>query len=314
MHQILKSGIFRGIILRFKSKVMDSEKPLFGEEVSRSKSKINRFFIIGPQRSGTTLLDYLVNEHPEVVSVCEWEITSMIFFNQKERLKDLSFDSFVKNIEDHNIDPRKYLELVDSYLELRIGIKEFVEKAYDLCIHSDTVKAIGAKEAISHTHYEYNYVNKLYHIFGDDIRIIFISRDAKGIVNSFLKLGYFPPGKMAPSDKNLKKFVREYVKLINGTDKAVSRFSYKLYITYEELLRKPNDTLKSIFSFLGVSQHESIISRILSTPKRTRRINFDGIRSENVDSWKEMLSDYHIEFIDKYYRKKRKHYFHKASV
>ncbi len=155
---------------------------------------LTRFFLIGVQRSGTTLLDFLLNEHPEIVSVCEWEITLMLFAGQYKRLWDLEFDSFVKVFNDHNVDKEEYLALVRAFFNRNIKQDEFIRCAYDLCLHSEDLKAVGGKEAMGLPHYECRFMKKLRKTMNDDLKIIFMERDLKAVVNSFLKLGFFPPG------------------------------------------------------------------------------------------------------------------------
>ncbi|MBN2483462.1 MAG: sulfotransferase [Candidatus Omnitrophica bacterium] len=274
---------------------------------------MKRFFLIGFQRSGTTLLDYLLNAHPEVVSICEWELIPMIYSGSLHRLHDTDFDSFVKVKKNHNVDVEDYLRLLDTYRAKKISTHQFIEQACDLCVHDDKIKVVGAKEAIPLSRRKFRFMKKLYRDFGKCTDIVFIERDIKGIVNSYMKLGFLPVGNRKISEKNIKSFVKHYVKYMNHIDKILSLFPRTIYVRYRDLMDVPQNTLKMIFEFLGVASDDSTLDAIIKTPCRTSRVNFEGIVSERKEGWRVRLSSDMAGFIDVYYKKNRKFFCEKTQ-
>ena len=154
----------------------------------------------------------------------------------------------------------------------------------------------------------YGFMNKLVKDFVHSSVIIFIERDIKGILSSFIKLGFIPPGKKELNRKNIKKFTKEYVKCVNNIDMCASKFSEAYYIKYENLVKFPKDCLYGLFRFLEVEVDDYTIEQILMTQRRTSRIDYKKIQSELVDSWKNNLSPETINFVDRYFKKKRRQY------
>ncbi|WP_419788335.1 sulfotransferase family protein [Pseudodesulfovibrio sp.] len=263
------------------------------------------FFPIGFQRSGTTLLNYLLNEHPAIVSYSEWELVYWIHTGNERLLIDPQADSYVKILRDHPIDSEAYSLLAWAYIKGELSIVDFVRRSYMLGVR-ETTQVVGNKEAISLTHCQYGVMKK----FAKDFRtlgpVIFIERDPRAVTASFIKLGFYPPDKAPLNEANLKQFVIDYVNCMNASEKYIRRFRRILPIRYEDLLSNPVDVLQRIFSFLEVDDSRELAHSICTTSGQRSRMNFTGIAPERAMSWEKRLSTSEAGWIMDYYGSHRK--------
>lgn len=272
----------------------------------------NLFYLTGFQRSGTTMLSHLLDKHPEIVCADEPELSKRIVYKQFDVLKDTGFDSNKKMLDLYNVDHGRYLELVNEYIDRVITENAFLKRSYSL-FNNKNANYIGAKEVCDLVAFKYDFIRKLTSFHNTGTKYIFIERDIKGVVNSFIKLGSFPPGKKRLSTFNLKRFAKKYVKCINYIDKHLSGKN-ALYLRFEDLMLRPEDEMKRIYDFLGVDSGAGTIDRVLNKPSRGARQKFNGIKKHKSDAWQEHLSKKDIIWLDKVYRKKRRQFLEKASV
>ena len=87
---------------------------------------MENFYIIAFQRSGTTLLSYLLDAHPEIVCIDEFELSKRIIYKQEKLLKDLNFDSNKKVLNHYKVETSRYLDICDSLLQSKIKEREFL--------------------------------------------------------------------------------------------------------------------------------------------------------------------------------------------
>lgn len=266
--------------------------------------KNNLFYLIGFQRSGTTLLCHLLDKHPEIVCAEEPELSKRLVFEQFQLLQDPEFDSIKKSLDFYGIPARKYTELVDSYLNSGCNEDEFLRSAYALFDHNGALQ-VGAKEVMDLTSVQFDYFPKLIRFHQFDLKIVFIERDIKGVVNSFIKLGFFPPGKKRTNMFFLKRFAKKYVKTLNIIEGDLSRVPTH-FLTYEDLIANPGQELKKIYTFLEADSSDKVLDMILNTESRGIRNHYKGIKQGLGLGWQKSLSPKQVVWLDKLYRKKRK--------
>ena len=152
------------------------------------------FYITGFQRSGTTLLAYLLDRHPDVLCADEPEFAKRIIYGQKEKLSDLNNDSIRKNLDFYGADKDKYLELVREFRSGTLSESDFLLKAYQL-LNVKHAAVTGVKEVVDLASIKFDFLNRLVGIHPSDTKYIFIERNLNGIVSSFEKLGFFLLGR-----------------------------------------------------------------------------------------------------------------------
>ncbi len=259
------------------------------------------FYLLAFQRSGTTLLCHLLDKHPEIVCAEEPEISKRIVYKQFELLKDSSFDSIKQSLAFYHVEPDQYIDLVESYLDGRIDENNFLKSCYIL-FNNKSAKYVGAKEVCDLTAYKYDYLKKLISFHNKEIKFVFIERDIKGVVNSFIKLGFYPLITRKLTDFNLKIFAKRYMKCLNYIKKNLSTKNTH-HLTFENLMKHPQDELSKIYDFLGVDSSKETLDRILNTTSHGIRQNYTGIQEEIAIEWRKNLSDKNILWLDKLYKK-----------
>jgi sulfotransferase family protein len=266
-------------------------------------TKNSLFYLVGFQRSGTTLLCHLLDKHPEIVCAEEPEISKRLVYKQYDLLRDAGYDSIKKSLDFYSTPPDRYTELVDSYLRGNIDEDIFLKSSYEL-FNVDKAPWVGAKEAIDLTAAQYDYFRKLIQFHRYELKIVFIERDIKGVINSFIKLGFFPPGKKRISTFFLKRFAKKYVNTLNDLDKHLCKLSTH-FLAYEDLIETPREELRKIYGFLEADISETILDMILNTESRGIRNHYRGIKKDLGTGWQKNLSAKQISWLDKMYKKKR---------
>lgn len=200
-----------------------------------------KILIIGFQRSGTTLIRRLFDIHPDVQRmVHERRVLNnknlVKRIRRERRLKIVSKDGFSIDI---NID------------------KNWGEKVPWVSDGKDIIR----------------YTNKWLEEFGEDARIIHITRHPKDVANSNKK-------KFNVSNtESLQKSSMSNVRNVLSND---SRY---IEVTFEDLVTKPRRTLKGLFKFCKLKHTESVLNEVASAKKDKLRY-FDGINPDRAFAFK----------------------------
>ncbi len=261
------------------------------------------FYLLGFQRSGTTLLCHLLDRHPDVLCVDEPELSKLIVFGKYDVLQNVHFPSLKGALDFYSVKPEEFTELAEKYVRQNIDADMFLRRSYHL-FNRKGARREGVKEVCDLTSFRYQYLRKLISFHGNDVKFVFIERDIKGVVNSFVKLGFFTPGKRKITDWNMKQFAKKYVQCVNDMEKLLPRGN-TYYLTFEDFMRHPEEKLKDIFSFLNVDFSLHLVRSILDTPSQGIRQNYKGLRKGIPSGWQENLNEKQINWLEKLYEKKR---------
>ena len=263
------------------------------------------FYILAFQRSGTTLLSYLLDAHPEVVCVDEFELAKRLIYGQPELLRDVTFATNRQVLTHYGVAADDYRAVCASFLSGAIKAREFIERAHALCDRKGA-RVVGGKEVCDIEGYRYDFVRRLLGLHEYRVKVVFIERDIKGVVASFLKLGFLPPGRRKISPWRLRRFARQYVRVVNYIEKYVRRCSEVVSITYEELMASPETVLAKVFRFLNVQNSPDVIASVLQRPGRGPREAFTGLRPELARDWQRLLTPAQVRMLDDAYGRRRK--------
>ena len=255
----------------------------------------NIFYILGFQRSGTTILCHLLDKHPEVSCANEPELSKTIVYGRVDKLEKIENHAINRCIEYHGAFPDEYLNLVGRYRNGELDEHAFLSSAYRLFAKPNSAMA-GAKEALEIAAEKFSWLEKLVGIHsGMGVKYVFVERDIKDIVASFLTFGFFPPGKKKLNFRNMKQFVKSYFKII---DNAVALLEKKdvLFKRFEDIAAEPRKELSDIFEFLGVDASDETVAEVAETPSSGSQAEYRGefgpIRGNRAllpDKWEKWL-------------------------
>jgi len=204
------------------------------------------FFIVGSDRSGTTMLRLMLNEHPDLHVPREtWFIIDLMnalplnspldneqknvaynIITQHERWADLEIENVqLKNIIDALKTP---------------SLQEIMDKIYLILTEREDKKRWGDKTP------EYIKDIKRLHVVFPDAKFIHVIRDGRDVCISLLKKRW--RGSMVPS---IARYWSEYVDAGARSGRKLPKEIY-MEVTYESIVSDTEGKLKSICNFLEI--------------------------------------------------------------
>jgi len=263
----------------------------------------NIFYLIGFQRSCTTILSHLLDKHPEIVCLNEPELSKRIVYKQLRILSDPSYQSIQRSFEFYSVNPDQYVDIAKKYTDNEIDEAELLSSAYWLFGDNET-RVAGAKEVLEPNAEMHNWLeNLLYFHKRGNVKYIFLERDIKSVVASFIKLGFFPPSKKKVNNWNMKSFARSYIQILNKAYLLLSQRN-TLFLNLENITIEPEKNMINIFSFLDVDTSDELIGNILFSESNGNEITYSGSFNEPTKC-EDYLSEKQILWLDNYYYRKK---------
>lgn len=287
-------------------------------------------FLTGHRRSGTTLLNRLFDNHPDI-DVYPTDLT--IFYNY--------FPYYTSNFDNKNFLIKKILTIIDKdinqiflsqnlisknkikYLNIqleknlrKINLKSKKEVFYKVIDHWSNLKGRKLKKIILVKETSQSiYFDEYLKIF-KNMKMINIVRDPRDNFAS-IKSG----------QKNYySKFDIDYLQnfastLFRSRQDLLSTFYNKnhknfTFITYENLVTKKSKVMKQLCSFLGIKFHNVLLNPTLGKSKFygnsfTKKIV--GISDKNKNNWKKRITSEEKNIIEFYLSDVMKMYNYKSS-
>lgn len=254
--------------------------------------KSDPFFIVGVQRSGTTLLRLILNAHskiaiPEEASFLKpllkskW-IRTTITGEKKDKLV-----RYLRKNEQFNLwnfDREPLLQNIKN--KESTTIKEIMEIMYSSYATHEGKSSWGDKSLF------FGAMDLLYEMF-PQARFIHIVRDGRDVFHSWRKMDpkKSHPTVMALDWKFKIHFIEKSMKNIPSSSMMVVR--------YEDLLDNPEETLKDICKFLNIEFEKEMLKFHKSSNKYIGKHHSDLIFKEidgtNTNKWKKQLSQNEIK-------------------
>ncbi len=228
---------------------------------------MNPIFLIGAERSGTTLLRLMLNAHPQISWLNEFEysvdrVTSQDKWPDLTEYKEyLSTDRIFRATE----------FVVDDTLDYPGLVKSFLEQKQQ----RDQKPIIGAT---CHRHYD-----SLLRLF-PNARFIYLLRDPRDVANSNIGMGWAG---------NVWCGVDRWVEAENlwsNMKKTLSEENY-IEIRSEELILSPEDNLTKICEFIGLEYDD----QMMEYPSNTTYSRPDPKLTEQ---WKRKMSEKDIKLVE----------------
>lgn len=223
-------------------------------------------FLVGAERSGTTMLRLMLDHHPQISWCSEFEYAV-----------DLIETGEWPNLDEYHewlVRERIFLESnfsIDKSLTYPQLVNSFLVQKRD----RDHKLIIGAT---IHRHFD-----KVLLIW-PDARFIHIVRDGRDVASSCIGMGWAG---------NLWTGVKRWI----DAERLWENFSHrvpaerKIEITYEALISEPIEILMSLCDFIGVSYNEAMLSYNKDT-------TYDLPDPKFARKWKYKLSDSEIQLVE----------------
>ena len=219
--------------------------------VSENQShEVPPVFVLSCERSGSTLLRYIIDTHPRICSpahlhlgqLCSSLYTS-IFFSLGQTIDEVLREQFVLD-------------------EIRRVVDELMERY---------VRAKGKQMWCEKTTENLQYVNLLYDVF-PDARYICLYRNCMDVVHSSIecsRLGFIPelvPYVQKRPDNIVAAMVDSWIEKTTKLIEFESAHAAECFrIKYETLVAEPSQTLSAMFAALGLEWDERLLNEVFST-------------------------------------------------
>lgn len=262
------------------------------------------FFIIGPPRSGTTLIVQMLNRHSRIFIPPETHFFSFVNgFISREKIEERKI-----------IQPEVLRSIVEGYVNGRMF--RFLD------IEGDTVKPVLLKNASNYGDIFENLMNYLLkrsgkHRWGEKTprhlrhvdkikryfpgaKFILLVRDGRATIKSH----YSHPGWFHNIVFFSKEWLRDAKAMLDIIDSVESD---KFFILrYESLLENPEDVVRKLMKFLGETYEESMLVPVDDNENgyqfytRPWMVKSSmGIDHRRADSWREELAPAQIKLIER---------------
>ncbi|CED70299.1 putative sulfotransferase [Aliivibrio wodanis] len=248
---------------------------------------MNRFFIIGSPRSGTTLFRLMLNKHKQLIVPPEAGFLTWLYDSYKNYNSDM-LECFIdelsetKKFDSWNIDtqslkiyikkstPENYKELID--LVYRFYAKSVLIKNFTI---------MGDKN-----NFFLNEIEKIDEIY-PDCKFIHIVRDGRSVAVSYQGLANKKlNSKNAPQLSNcihdIAKVWKTDIAKIETSFKAIDK-DRVLCIRFEDLILETETTLEKVVDFLGIEYDSEMLDYYLTTES-------EGLEPKEFLEWKEKNS------------------------
>ena len=244
-------------------------------------------FIVGVGRSGTSMLQSMLNAHGEITFPPETHFIRTYLSGQN------SIDGIVeeKMLNDVNL------------LKLDLPLKKIIERNSDLNgLYVDLLqeymlkrkkKYVGDKDPKN-----IEYMQLLYDFFPQAI-VVHIYRDPRAVIASRMKAEW-------SKGRPLWQHILAYkVQLNYGRSKGGDLFDNYIEIKYERLVEDPERELKRLCDLLGLKYDPNMVEfyksagDVVQGEEVSWKQNcFNPVMLQNIDKWKDQLSEKQISIIE----------------
>lgn len=267
---------------------------------------IKFFFIVGRGRSGTTLLQTMLDSNPSVAVPIESKL--IIHLKQKyfpikswnnslveQFLNDLYTDVYFAKY--WKLDRTALRNFIQRFSHEQLSFPflcKLIYLSYASPFPKDKVLFIGDKNP------DYAiFIPDLHEVF-PDAKFIHLVRDPRDNVASFKKT--------FPKNSNINTLTRGWVICNEEIEKQKASVDL-LRIRYEDLVSMPEDSLHKVCSFLGIEFESGMIkysdklkgtsNKILNEVMSEVHPNLlKPVSTDQVNKWKEILTDKEVDIIE----------------
>lgn len=221
-------------------------------------------FIVGMQRSGTTLLEQILSNHPKIFGAGELTTIGRLIKNEGVEDQELSVEEFI-----NNFNHKKRISMGKKYIDV---IKNFMEKGNEYVIN---------KMPPNYLHLGFIRLTL------PGSKIIHIKRDILDNCFSLYAVRFHRGHEFSHNFETIIKTYRNYEDIMDYWEKL---FPDKIYtIKYESLINDMENEIKKVLEFCDIEFHDDCLNyhnnkRIVLTASSTQVR--EKINSKGIERWK----------------------------
>src|SRR5690349_7192507 len=229
-------------------------------------------FIVGATRSGTTMLALMLGHHPEFAYASEiaWVWDGMVSA-QASKLADYHAWLLTQRAF------RFHALRIDPTLGFRELTRDLLEQLRDRCA-GDPSRSKAAVVTQVHRHYEQALLTY------PRARFVHIVRDGRDVCASWIQLGWVGNG--YEGGLRWKRAIEEWEEL-----KPCIPPEQRIELSFKELVTRPEQELRRVCAFLGVSYASSMLEYPRDTP-------YESVDPGQADKWRNRLSRRDVELVE----------------
>jgi Sulfotransferase family len=274
-------------------------------------------FVVGSGRSGTTLLQAMLNAHPAISIAGELHFFDLILL-LKRTLPDLSDPKQADQLFEllPTLSP---LQPLSDFGRVLARVRERFQTthpSYEL-LYRFTLEAFAEEQGASRpgekTPANMRYLEQLVSLF-PTCRIIHIVRDPRAVVASKLKLSW--------SSHDVLSHALRWKAEVGCARTFVMRREFSsnclFEIKYEDLIMKPEHTARQLCQFVGEAYNESMLNYYLSSHKLMEKEPWkSGVTrpfyKSSLNSWQDELRGSRLFLVERIAGIEMQHYDYKKS-
>lgn len=257
-----------------------------------------KIFLVGCPRSGTTLLQQMLNAHAQIAIAPETHFMRL-FWEKSRFYGNLSDDQNYNQLISEIVALPEFSEMgleVDNFREAAWNINRDYGSLFDLLLEKfaelKKTQIVGEK-----TPHHLRYIEPIYDFFPKAL-FINIVRDPRAVINSWRKVSW--------SSGNIIDDTRvwqEDMSIINNLPRQIQQSLLTIY--YEKLVLESESTLKQICNFIGVEFQPEMLnfyeknSQLVNVEREPWKINAKRpLNPELLNRWQSELSPSMITDIE----------------
>ncbi|MFW6026547.1 MAG: sulfotransferase family protein [Candidatus Woesearchaeota archaeon] len=250
-------------------------------------------FIVGLGRSGTSLLQSILNAHTQIAFLPETHFLRKYVLSGKIKNKK---GEAIKNILNNDLNFKRAQippkEIIQNQKVVNDG-KRLFDNLCQLYLNRKGKKIIGDKDPRN-----LDYLKQLYKLYPNG-KFVHIKRDPRDIIVSRIKASWSSsyPFILHPLIINA-----QYKKAIKLSKQIKNAFLYEIY--YEKLINEPEEEVKKLCNFLDVNYENTMLNYTDSSKELVsenemdwKKETFKPILKKNYNKWKKYFNNKQIYII-----------------
>jgi hypothetical protein len=249
------------------------------------------FFVIGPLRTGSSLMSRCLDDHPDAICLCESEISRAL-------IKDYFLQLHFRRMERHGLAPRQIVELLNlrkqDDFEHLIGWYQDSQHCLAQLYEKPHVRAYGDKSP------DFFRYPELVAFLAESFPLIYTVRDPRAIYRSIIV-------QREVSEREKRQRWDDFISNFLTWEPYLDRDNV-LCVRYEDLLTNPPATMTEVYRHVGLGPS----ARFLEPFERIAPSRFlwqtaidweSGIRREfdvtRIDAWRSEVRQVDLQHIER---------------